>query len=323
MWGDMPYKEAAQPAEFTDPAYDTQLEVHTAVLALLDEAIANFTAADAADEFFDGSFDFAFAGDTDMWIAAAHTLKARILLNWAKVDAGKYAQALTEANSGISSAAGNWQAHHSSTIGEEFIYRQWDDQRPYARAGKQIVDMLIADSDPRLEFYFGTDVDGVYRGSGHGEYYQEASWLNLSTWGSQGWDFDMVSWEENQFIIAECQYNTANETGALTTLNATLDGITTRWAAEFGTATIATYTVTGTDVLAAIMNEKYKTLYLNPQVLSDWRRTGYPVLTVNSLYGTEAPRRFLYPEDEVNTNNSFPDAFLNLDIFDRNQNDPQ
>ena len=80
--------------------------------------------------------------------------------------------------------------------------------------------------------------------------------------------------------------------------------------------------LTGDDLLEAIMNEKYKALYLNPQAWSDWRRTGYPVLTVNPVYGTQAPRRFLYPEDEVNTNDNFPPDFLTLDIFDRNENDP-
>lgn len=316
VWGAMPYSEAVQPEEFPDPKYDTQSSIHDAMLQLIDEAIADLN---AGQEFFDGSFDFAYGGDIDKWIRAAHTLKARILLNWAEVRPGNYALALQEAQQGISSTDDNWQAYHSNTVGEQNIYWQFQNQRAgYIKVAKNIVDMLKADNDPRLQFYFGLDSQGEYSGSAHGEMNEDVSWLNEDTFGDEAWDYDLVTWEENQFIIAECQYIAGNESAALATLNETLAGIETRWASYLGGASLPRYSgLTGVALLEAIMKEKYKALFLNPQIWNDWKRTGFPVLTtINNL---QVPRRFLYPDDEANTNKSFPGV---LGIYYRNENDP-
>lgn len=128
----------------------------------------------------------------------------------------------------------------------------------------------------------------------------------------------MLSWEENQFIIAECQYQAGNQAGALATLNATLDGIENRWASYLGGASLPRYSgLSGVALLEAIMNEKYKALVQNPQVWDDWKRTGFPKLTTQG--NKEIPRRFLYPQDEENTNTNFP--WL-LGLYHRNDNDP-
>ena len=41
IWGDVPYSQAAN-AEFAQPKFDSQKEVHEAMLNLIDDAIANF-----------------------------------------------------------------------------------------------------------------------------------------------------------------------------------------------------------------------------------------------------------------------------------------
>ncbi|MFQ5865844.1 MAG: SusD/RagB family nutrient-binding outer membrane lipoprotein, partial [bacterium] len=315
VWGAMPYSEAVNPTEFPHPHYDSQSDIHDAILQLIDEAIADLNAGQSS---FDGSFDFAYGGDKDKWIRTAHTLKARILLNWAEVRPGNYALALQEAQQGISTTDDNWQAYHSTTAGEENILWQFQNERVgYIAVAKHIVDMLKADNDPRLQFYIGLDSRGEYSGSAHGEMNEDVSWLNESTVGGSGWDYDMVTWEENQFIIAECQYNAGDESAALATLNATLAGIENRWASYLGGASLPRYSgLTGVALLEAIMNEKYKALFLNPQIWNDWKRTGFPVLTtINNL---PIPRRYLYPDDEKNTNNNFP-GFLGL--YHRNEND--
>ena len=78
----------------------------------------------------------------------------------------------------------------------------------------------------------------------------------------------------------------------------------------------------------AIMNEKYKALFLNMQSWSDWRRTGYPSFVDSNNNSTECegtseglgvPRRLLYPEKEKSSN---PNCPRNDDIYDRLENDP-
>lgn len=316
VWGDIPYSQAAQPVDFPEPEYDKQSAVHDTVLILLDEAIADF---EAGQDYFDGSYDFAFGGSKTKWIAAAHTLKARILLNWAKVKSGNYALALAEAQDGIGSTADNWQATHNNTTGEENIFYQFKYQeRFYVRVGAQIVDMLQDDNDPRLQLYFDTTAAGTYKGAAHKEYDEEASWLNEETIGGAASSYDLVTWEENQFIKAECQYQT-DEAAALATLNATLAGIETRWSDDLGGVSIPTYSdLTGTALLKAIIHEKYKALLFNPQIWNDWKRTGYPELTTHADHPT-VPRRFLYSDDEENANANFPGV---LGLFARNENDP-
>ena len=96
LTGDVPYSEIG--GEISDPAFDSQKSVLTALSSLLDGAITDLSAASTRKE----SFDIYFEGDKDKWIAAAYTLKARYAL--ANKD---YAGALAAAANGIASSAGD------------------------------------------------------------------------------------------------------------------------------------------------------------------------------------------------------------------------
>ncbi len=324
VWGDIPYTEAALEA-YPNPHYDTQLSVHTACLALLDEAIAHLNVADPDEELFEDKWDMSFDGDLDKAIAAAHTLKARILLNWGKVTPANYALALAEAEQGISSTSGNWMSPHADISDQQNIWYQFYTLRgKYVRAGALLVDMLDNDADPRLEFYYGEDDDGGYSGSAHTDDDDDASWLNDDTWGEPAWDYDILSYEENQMIIAECQARAGLEAEAVATLNAALTAMEVRWNG-FKTSPEQTYGIipkydaalSGEALIEAIVTEKYKANFLNPQIWNDWKRTGYP--NVISLNGKPVPRRFMYTDDEQNSNTNFPGT---IGIDGRNANDP-
>ena len=144
------------------------------------------------------------------------------------------------------------------------------------------------------------------------------------------WSPELVSWYENSFIVAECNYRLGNEAVALTTLNATLDAIEQRWRSlGYASASIPRYqAISGEELLEAIMNEKYKALFLNIQSWSDWRRTTFPKFLDSDGNSTECsgtsggqgvPRRLLYPEKEKASNPKCPQ---NDSIYDRLQNDP-
>ena len=320
VWGDIPYSQAAQPAVYKEPVYDNQSDVHNAILELIDSAIQDFNTGQA---FFDGSFDFTYEGDKDKWIAAAHTLKARILLNWAEVNQGNYALALAEAQQGIASDADNWKARYSTAVGEEAMWWQFEAYRfGYIRAGNYLVELLKAHNDPRLPIYFGKDAADSYSGSKSGESNGNACWLNMETFGAKDWNADIVSWFENQFIIAECQYATGDEAGALATLNDVIQsGLEAKWGLDANS--LPRYTgLTGVDLLEAIMLEKYKAMFLNIQVWSDWRRTAFPIFdyVYEQDLGRRVPRRFLYAEDEFNTNPNMPNYADPL--YQRVENDP-
>ena len=154
IWGDIPYSQAAN-AEFAQPKFDSQKEVHEAMLNLIDDAIANF---DKGQVFtLPSDFDFTFSSDVEKWKRAAHTLKSRILLNWAEVESNNYSLALEAAQGGITdeSGDGDWKALHGAAISERNVWFQFFLSNPdYMGAGKLLVDMLKGTMMTDLEFIF-------------------------------------------------------------------------------------------------------------------------------------------------------------------------
>jgi len=70
----------------------------------------------------------------------------------------------------------------------------------------------------------------------------------------------------------------------------------------------------GNLTLQHIIMQKYIALYADPEVFSDWRRTGIPQLTPN--VGNEVPRRLPYAENEILSNENTPSP-ANVNIFTR------
>ena len=91
LWGAIPYSQAANP-EYAEPEFDSQQDVHMAVLDLIDDAIENFQ--EGQTFALPVEYDFTFSADIDRWVAAARTLKSRIYLNWAEVNSDYYQLAL-------------------------------------------------------------------------------------------------------------------------------------------------------------------------------------------------------------------------------------
>ena len=330
LWGKIPYSQAAN-SEFSQPKFDTQQEVHFAILDLIDEAIENFEKGQVFA--LPTAYDFSFGANTEKWIAAAHTLKSRIYLNWAETNNEYYQLALQEAELGIidMSGQGDWKALHSAAIAERSVWFQFIlSNTDYMGAGKLLVDMLERDNDSRSSIYFlNSSSDGIV-GVSPGDSVQNASMLNITGHFGMNWSPEFLSWYENNFILAECHFNLGNQDQALTILNETLNGIEQRWRSlGYANATIPRYDdISNNDLLEAIMNEKYKALFLNIQTWSDWRRTGYPKFTDSQNNSTECgstsngvgvPRRLLYPEKEKSSN---PNCPTGDDIYDRVENDP-
>ena len=197
-------------------------------------------------------------------------------------------------------------------------------------AGKLLVNMLERDNDSRSNIYFlNSGSEGIV-GISPGDSLQNASMLNITGHFGMNWSPEFVSWYENKFILAECYFNLGNQNQALVVLNETLDGIEQRWRnLGYANTIIPRYSnISGDDLLEAIMNEKYKALFLNIQTWSDWRRTGYPKFIDSENKSTECggtnnglgvPRRLLYPEKEKSSNPNCPSGD---NIYDRIENDP-
>lgn len=324
VWGSIPYTEAA--GEDPTPAFDEQMAVYASLQTLLDQAIANIGGAGSgpslADDLFfgtraDGSAN-TDANRKAQWIEVARTLKARYHMHTAeRLGAPAYTAARTAALQGISSDANTLRTTHTSATSERNMWRQFQVTSGFGLdlvAGKRLVDLMVADNDPRLPEYFGRNAQGgfggndVTTGTTPGEV--------ISSIAGSGRDVDnfrqpIVTWEENQLILAEASYQLAGG-GAAGSVAAQpyLDAVRAAHGKASKPAT-----------LQAIMEEKYISMFQTIEVWSDWRRTCFPQLTP-ALGRTAVPGRLPYGQTELQTNaDNIPLDDENLFTV-RNPNDP-
>lgn len=304
IFGDVPYSEAV--GETTTPKFDKQMDVYAALQTLLSSAITDLACSAPACRG-PGTVDLIYGGDRTKWTQVANTLKARYHMHTAeKLGAPAYAAALAAANAGISTSANDFRSYQGAATADNNPWYQFVEvQRSgYLSAGKYLVDRLIARSDPRLSQYFAPAGDGQYRGAPPGISFSTASSLSAARL-APAFRQPIVTWAENQGIIAEAAYRGGDEVRATTAMNAI------RTAA--GMSPIVG--LTGEPLLAQIMEEKYIALFQNMETYNDYRRTCYPKIKP-AANKVELPPRVVFPFGERNVNPKTPADPL------RNDNDP-
>jgi hypothetical protein len=308
IWGDIPYREAA--GDVSAPKYDPQMQIYDDLQSLLDRAITDLGGGGSGP----GVADLFYGGDKTKWTELANTMKARLYLHTVeKLGAAQYTKAIAAAQKGISSAANDFKDPHTDATTERNMWAQFQ-LSSFGQdlvAGKPLVDIMLAQGDPRLPEYFGKNPAG-----GYGGYDQAAadtppdqiSSIAGSERANNGsFAIPIVTYDENQLILAEASFATSGAAAAAPFLN--------RVRARYGKPAIAAPT------LQDIMYEKYIALFQNPEYWNDYKRTCLPAL--RPAAGKSAiPGRFYTPESETQTNSNAPDdSGQNLFVM-RNANDP-
>jgi hypothetical protein len=313
IWGNIPYSQAA--ADNPTPAFDPQMTVYDKLQTLLDQAITDIGGAGSGPGVIDLVYGhLSPAEQKTAWIEAAHTLKARLYLHTAeKLGSGQYAKALAEAQKGISTPNHDWKTKHSSATSERNLWAQFQISSfgNDLVAGSALVDIMKADNDPRLPEYFGKNQNGGY--GGYDVHTAATDVKEISPIAGSARTNDVtfsqpiMTYEENQLIIAEAQFQMGNTTAALTALNAVraLHGKTPK------------VVVTLND----IMSEKYILLFQNLEVWNDYKRTCLPVLHPAKDKAV-IPGRLFYGETEEQTNPNTPASSEQTLSTVRNPNDP-
>ena len=315
VWGDIPYSEAA--ADAATPAFDPQLQVYAALQTLLTEAIADLGGSGTGP----GSFDLAYGGDKTKWIQLANTLKARYFLHTAEgptrgaFNAAAYQSAITAANAGISTAANDYKAIHGSETQERNIWHQFSTTTfgPDLVAGARLVNLMRARNDPRLSEYFARNGAGGYGGNDVNSVTpaNEISPFEGAPRFAADFDQPLVTYDENQLILAEAKFQTGGG-GAAAAPHVN------NVRARYGLAPLGAGEIT----LARIMEEKYIALFQNVEVWNDYKRTCQPVLDPAGA-NVAIPGRVLYGSAELNANPNTPSvAEQNSRNGGRNTNDP-
>lgn len=293
LWGDVPYTQAFKGQANLQPQYDTQASIYAAIDQLLTDAITSLSTSDGSP-FQPGTDDILFQGNLPKWVRFAHSLKAKFYLHLSKKDVSNYAKVLTEVPLGFAAGESASVKFAGSSVTSENPWYQFNTQRGDIGFTGTIYDKLNAANDPRLAVYQSLDDDG------------NASLGDL--FGSPNSSVVVMSYDELKFIEAEAQLKGAtNPAAAATAYNAGVTANLLRTVTDVSYA--ATVAKTGANItLNDIMTQKYFALFLSPEVWTDWRRTGLPVLIASpsGVLNGALPRSLLYPSGEQRYNSNAP-----------------
>lgn len=338
LYGDVPYSQAFDDVRYPTPVFDKQADVYAALQTTLDNAIQNLSASTGLAF---SAQDFIFKGDVAKWKAVAHTLKARLYLH-----TFDYASAVTNAALGISSPAGDALTPHGTSQGVD--YNQNYDFFKVNRAGDTgfdgaylpvLMQSRINSANTKTNetalynFYFKTGltatgsldantVDGAFKPTA---------------------SHPILTYYENQLILAEAEARLGDTDKALTALNSVRSGLASGYIDgqtlsatglkydaytldDFSPAGLANPTklaTTQTAMLYEIISQRYIIFLMQYEAYNDVRRlekaTPVVQLPIPLYSGTQRPERFIYPQGEVNTNpnvpNPLPDQFTKIPIY--------
>lgn len=338
LYGDVPYSQAFDDVQFPKPKFDAQADVYAQLQATLDAAITDLSAASGLAF---GDQDFFYQGDVARWSAAAHTLKARLYLH-----TGNYPEAMANAALGIPDTEGDLLVPHGTSQGVDT--NQNFDFFKVARAGDTgfegaylpvLLQSRIGSGNTK------TDETALYN------HYVEVGATATGSLDPNTTDgaftadapHPILTYYENQLILAEAQARAGNNSEALTALNSVRTSLASGYingktfAAEGrqyddyvvgdfspnGLANPNTYPTTQEALIYEIISERYICFLMQYEAFNDYRRLAEaePVvqLPIPLNTGSKRPERFIYPEQEINTNpnvpSPVPDQFTKLPMY--------
>jgi len=295
-FGDLPMSQALQGPDILKPLYDDQEMVYNAVLAMLDDAIADLSVD--ADDYNGG--DLVYGGDAASWIKTAHGLKARFYLHLSKRDAANYGRALSSIENSYESAEEEAALTFDDTDTGNWSIAAFSSERGGTLKMDENFVTLMA-NDPRRDVIMsGSDIDGF--------------------WTANDATVPYISFTELKFIEAECKVAMGEDAN-----DSYIAAITSNFERySLSADTLAFYLddigdvegMSGDAAVEKIVSEAYKAYfgYNFHETWSNWRRTGFPNLTPkeDGANGSNPsgviPVRFQYASSEITTNSANVEA---------------
>ncbi len=331
-WGNMPYSQAFQGASNLKPTYDKDATLYSNAVTLCYNAIADLNNS-ANDVLSPGSDDLIYGGSTASWIAFSHAVLARLYIHQSQTGSGNVAMAdsaLAHANAAITAGFTNAQVNFgvgatNNAPNYQFWTQRGDISYTFADGSYSsdgfFFGLLATTNDPR-KFYLIDSADEInfnYLNA----YYQEANS-----------PVDLICADEVDFIAAEAVLRAGGSIATAQTayqagITADMNRLSSNPAVYTSNPNGITGPITGAQItaylaahgnlspvldsaLAQVANQEYIALYMNPEAWTCWRRStkipgfanGSPaLLPVPGPFASNGiPRRFLYPQSELNLN---------------------
>jgi len=310
VWGDVPYSKAFDGIANLTPAYDKQEAIYTTLQDLLDKAIAdiakNATATPGGDDYF-------YNGDMTRWKKLAYTLKARYYMHLTKAPghtASAQAQlALTALQTGMTSNDDDLKMTFSGAAGAENPWQQNFLPGSTLVLASTFVDVLKTRNDPRLPKMVAPATEtGLYNGRiigtediGSLESYSLAG----PAYGDAASPNYIVNYSEALFLKAEATLIASGFAAAQPIYTSAVKSHMSKLGisdADANTYLAARGALTAANAEQLIIEEKFTADFLSMENFTDWRRTGFPVLTKVKFGLSDIPRRVLYSQSEIVAN---------------------
>lgn len=325
LYGDCPFDEAGR-IEIESPIYEDQITVYQKLQNLLDTAIQNLDSGTGRPA---GGAEIYFDGDPVAWREVAYTLKARYYMH-----TGQYGEAYAAAQNGISSNSNSMYGPHGTGLEESnlsYLFFQVNVRGADLRTSDFMASLIHPDmtASPDFNSYRGnakTDETGRFN------FYLITNSVGIQPntvdgWAAQDEGAAMVTYQENQLILAESGFRSQGFDTGLSALNAFRSYMSTGGyltnpdvsqilyepydAADFENGGIENMDGLSREdaLLREILEERYVTLFGQIEGFNDVRRTQDETtvrVPVQPNVGNELPQRFLYPQTEIDRNDNTP-----------------
>jgi len=316
MWGEVPYSEALKGAENLKPVYDRQSDLYQVIQQLLDNAITTLGQAGSVSL----KEDVIYGGDTDAWIMAAYSLKARYHMRLSQKNTSASSDALAALANGFAGASDEFQfdAWEATPTGENPWYQFLFD-RTHHSTSQSFYNLLLARNDPRISSFFTLMGDTAIVPCPNGGAIQSQGTIysqSLITTNGRTAPTPLMTYHELLFIKAEAEFRTGGATWQATLQQAVEEsfayhGVT--GGTDYFTNEVIPQLTAGNE-LNEILTQKYIGFYEHEAIeaYNDYRRTGIPTMTnpINATVGFV--NRLPYPVSEVSSN---PDNVPTINIF--------
>ena len=311
-YGNVPYSQALDYNN-PQPKYDDAAAIYTDLFARINAAIAKMDASSTGL----GSADLVYEGDMTHWIKFANSLKLRMAITTADVDA---VRAKTQAEAAVSNV------FTSNADNATFVFQRdlpntnplWED---LVNSGRHdfvgtsfFIDNLNTLQDPRLGVYFKPVAKTTtYKGGVNGDLNTASLFSNPGTaLEDPTLPGVLESYSEVEFLLAEAAARGFSVGGtAAAHYEAGITASISEWggssadAASYLAKPSVAYATAAGDYKQKIGTQAWIALYNQPvQAWNEWRRLDYPKLTapVNAL--SPIPLRLTYPSVEQNLNSA-------------------
>jgi hypothetical protein len=307
-YGNIPYKEALDPTNLF-PKYDDAKTVYYDLLTRLDADIAALNSS--AVSF--GGADLIYGGDVNQWKKFANSLKLRMGMIIADFDAAK-AKSVVEAAAPNVFTSNSDNAVFTYLAATPNVNPVWTNLVQSGRNDyvptSTIINIMSANNDPRMPFYF-TTVGGIYVGGKVGignafPAYSHPSGLVEKP----DFPYILLSYSEVEFALAEAVERGFSVSGTAAVhytkaVSASLDfwGVSAADAATYLAQPSVVYATAAGTYKQKIGIQKYLALYMDGfDAWTEQRRLDYPALVAPPTAQSGYPVRYTYPVNEQNLN---------------------